>query len=165
MPKVKLGAGVEVDILSASELHDELEGLKEHLRRTNMRRIPTPRTVSNAVVLSAAGAGTIILGAPGMGDAWDVRAVAVTPADPTIAAMTAVAVIWAREAGNPFNFRDRNGSGVIPAVSPWSSRQFTLRQNENLVVTITGGTALAPVIASAQVLEADFADIYGRELS
>jgi hypothetical protein len=166
--KFKLEAGAEIDLLTSKELQAELDAFRRDMLH-QLRRGPLPRTLVGSVTLSAAGVGQIDLGAPGLGDAWDVRNVGVTPADPTAAVMAAVVTLWGGvQAGatlSPFKWKDRNPSGTIPANSPWSSRQWTLRQDENLLVNISGGTASATVIAVAQVLEGTPAEIYGRDLS
>ena len=164
--KARIAAGAEVDFLTKDELADEMKALRTFLGKRLGQR-PIVQTVEGTTTLDGSGNGSINLGAPAPGRAWDVRRVNITPQNPAAAAMTVVVVIWrGNDSGNPFYYVDRNiGAGTIPAVSPWSSRQFTVRQDEPIIITFTGGTANTGVFASAQVLEAPFAEIYGRDLS
>lgn len=163
--KVKLEAGAEIDLLSRSELGEEMDKFQQWLEKRLAQR-PMVQTVEASVVLDASGNGSMNLGAPAPGRAWDVRRVNVTPQDATGATMNAVVVIWrGNQAGQPYNYVDRNMDGIVPSVSTWSSREFTLRQDEPLLLTITGGTPNVSLFASGQVLEAPFAEIYGRMLS
>ena len=154
--KVKIGVGAEIDFLTNAELRTELEDFRktfiDDLRRSSLR----VRRLEESGVIAADGTLTITTQAPVLGKAWDVRRITVTGQDPA-AALAGTAVIFRGNAAIPTNFVDR--TTVMPDVSTWSSHQFTLTNDEPIVVKISGGVAGTVVFFSAQVIEGKEADV------
>lgn len=166
--KAILKANAEIDFLTRDELHEEIEHLRETmLRLSNVR--PLVRTVEGSVSLDAAGAGVIRVDMPVLARAWDVRRINVTYENPAAASVATVVTVFRGNVANPLNYVDRNlvgpPAGNVPCMLPYTSRVFTLRQDEQLLLSVTGGTPATPIFGSAQVIGADFDTIYARDLS
>lgn len=153
--KVRLGANVEVDILTQDELRKALADHRRELARILTSK-PIPRTVADSIQLDATGAGVIDLGVPSPGRTWNVRRVAASYQDPTAAlAAGIVAVFRGNDATNPLNFVERIGNGTqVPATTRFSTDQLVLAQDEHLFLRVSGGTPSVAVFGSAQVVDA-----------
>lgn len=158
--KVRLGANVEVDLLNASEVRSELEAFRKAIREDARKAKGNIRTIEAKATTDTNGAVVINLGAPAAGKAWDVRRLNVTGQDPNTALAGKALVYRGSDTVNPMNFVDTGG---LPNVGTWSAHQFTVRQDENVLLRIVGGPASTDLFASGQVLEADYDQLYGAK--
>lgn len=152
--KVRLGANVEVDILTQDELRKALADHRRELARLLTSK-PIPKTVADSVLLDAAGAGVIDLGAPSPGRTWNVRRVACSYQDPTAVLTAGVAAVFrGNDPTNPLNFVERLGNGTqLPATTRYSTDQFVLAQDEHLFIRVSGGTPAVFAFGSAQAVD------------
>lgn len=157
--KAVLKAGAEVEFLTQAEMASELSKAVKAIKSAIGSR-PRVRTLERTEVAVAGVPTTISLAEPATGMAWDVRRINITGQDPAVAVAGASAVVYRGEAGLPFSFV--GALAALPGVLTFSSWQFTLRQEEELLVRIIGAGAGVGLFAVAQVLELPHGEVFSR---
>ena len=156
--KTRLAAGVEVDILTASEVKAELAAHRRAILSELSRARPISKAVLGSGVLDGSGNGTIDLGAPATGRQWDVRRITVFYQSPAAVAAAGRAVLY--RANDVADATDANPRGVVwklgdnlPVGETFSANEATYKQDEKVIVRLAGGTVSVAVFAVAQVIE------------
>ena len=159
--KAKLSAGVIIDFLTEGELRKALADHRKEMARL-LNDKPVVRTLGDSILLDAAGAGVIDLGAPGPGRTWSVRRVSASYQDPAAALAAGIAAVFrGNDPTNPLNFVERIPNGTqLPASDTFSTDQFNLAQDERLFIRIAAGTPAVSAFGSAQVVDARKGIVY-----
>jgi len=166
--KVKLQAGAELDVLTASELHEELELFQSKMAALMEGRIP--RRLHGQDVADANGVVIIDLGAPELRREWELRSIRLVRDPPGAVKAAQNALLFISSAVPSHALVGAAGLGLLPydvadvmfgLQVPWgftyTGNAQVAKPDEHIWVCITGTAGVGEsYIADASVLDGPY---------